>query len=50
MITISAARANNLDSQIKVAKMYQEGIGTEKNLDKSAYWLKKIKEKKSKKQ
>jgi TPR repeat protein len=24
--------------------MYQEGIGTKKNLEKSAYWLKKIEE------
>ena len=39
---------DNLDSQIKVAQMYQEGIGTEKNLEKSAYWLKKIEESKVK--
>jgi len=27
--------------------MYQEAIGTEKNLEKSAYWLKKIEESKA---
>ena len=45
---LKAARAGNLDSQIKVAQMYQEGTGTEKNLEKSAYWLKKIEESKVK--
>jgi hypothetical protein len=41
---LKAARNDNLDSQVKVAQMYQEGIGTKKNLEKSAYWLKKIEE------
>ena len=44
---IIAARSGNLDSQIKVAQIYQNGSGTEKNLEKSAYWLKKIEELKS---
>ena len=43
-----AARSGNLDSQIKVSQMYQEAIGTEKNLEKSVYWLKKIEESKAK--
>ena len=46
---IIAARRDNIDSQIKVAQMYQDGIGVEKDLEKSAYWLKKIEESKSKK-
>jgi TPR repeat protein len=37
-----AARKHNLDSQIKVAAMYRDGIGTEKNLEKSQYWLDQI--------
>ena len=41
-----AARRDNLDSQIKVAEMYKEGIGTDKDLDKSAYWLKRIEDSK----
>jgi len=45
---IKSARLNNVDSQIKVAEMYKEGIGTEKNLEKSTYWLKKIEESKAK--
>ena len=36
----------NLESQIKVAEMYKEGIGTDKDLDKSAYWLKRIEDSK----
>jgi hypothetical protein len=47
---ILAARRGNLDSQIKVAKMYKEGIGTEKDMSKSDYWLKKIEESKVKSQ
>lgn len=47
---IIAARRDNLDSQIKVAQMYQEGIGTDIDPDKSAYWLRKIDESKSKTQ
>ena len=41
-----AARRDNLESQIKVAEMYKEGIGTDKDLDKSAYWLKRIEDSK----
>ena len=41
-----AARRGYLESQIKVAEMYKEGIGTEKDLGKSAYWLKQIAESK----
>ncbi len=37
-----AARKLNLDSQIKVAEMYRDGIGTEKNLEKSQYWIDQI--------
>ena len=37
-----AARRDNLESQIKVADMYRDGIGTEMDLDKSAYWLERI--------
>jgi uncharacterized protein len=44
---IYAARQGNLESQIKVAEMYRKGIGTDKDLDKSDYWLKKIKEAKA---
>ena len=40
----------DLDSQIKVAKMYKEGIGTDKDISKSDYWLKKIEESKTKSQ
>ena len=40
---IFAARQGNLDSQIKVAEMYKQGIGTDQDLEKSAYWLSKIK-------
>jgi len=43
---ITAARRGYLESQIKVAEMYKEGIGTEKDLGKSAYWLKQIEESK----
>jgi len=39
---LMAARKHNLDSQIKVAAMYRDGIGTEKNLEKSQYWLDQI--------
>ena len=41
-----AARRGNLESQIKVAEMYKEGIGTDKDLDKSTYWLKRIEDSK----
>ena len=41
-----AARKDNLESQIKVANMYRDGIGTEIDLDKSAYWLKRIEDSK----
>ena len=41
-----AARRDNLESQIKVAEMYRDGIGTEKDLDKSAYWLTRIEDSK----
>ena len=41
-----AARRDNLESQIKVAEMYKEGIGTDKDLVKSAYWLKRIEDSK----
>ena len=41
-----AARRDNLESQVKVAEMYKEGIGTVKDLDKSAYWLKRIEDSK----
>ena len=41
-----AARRDNLESQIKVAEMYKEGIGTDKDLDKSTYWLKRIEDSK----
>ena len=41
-----AARRDNLESQIKVAEMYKVGIGTDKDLDKSAYWLKRIEDSK----
>ena len=41
-----AARRDNLESQIKVASMYRDGIGTEKDRDKSAYWLKRIEDSK----
>ena len=47
---IIAARRGNLDSQIKVAKMYKEGIGTEKDMSKSDYWLKQSEESKVKSQ
>jgi len=43
---LSAARKGNLDSQKKVAEMYKEGIGTEKNIEKSEYWLNQIEESK----
>jgi len=39
---IYAARQGNLESQIKVAEMYRNGVGTDKNLNKSGYWLNKI--------
>jgi TPR repeat protein len=42
----SDERRGNLDSQKKVAEMYKEGIGTEKNIEKSEYWLKQIEESK----
>jgi TPR repeat protein len=29
-----------------VADMYRDGIGTDKDLDKSAYWLKRIEDSK----
>ena len=32
------------ESQIKVADMYKNGIGTKKDLVKSAYWVKKVEE------
>ena len=41
-----AARRDNLESQIKLASMYRDGIGTDKDLDKSAYWLKRIEDSK----
>ncbi len=41
-----AARRDNIESQVKVAEMYKEGIGTLKDLDKSAYWLKRIEDSK----
>ena len=47
---IVAARRGNLDSQIKVAKMYKEGIGTDKDISKSDYWLIKIEESRTKNQ
>jgi uncharacterized protein len=45
---IFAARKGNLESQIKVAEMYKKGIGTSQDLEKSAYWLKKIEDSKAK--
>ena len=39
---IYAARQGNLESQIKVAEMYKTGSGTDQDLEKSSYWLKKI--------
>ena len=44
---IIAARKGSIESQIKVAEMYKEGIGTEKNIEKSLYWLNQIEESKS---
>jgi TPR repeat protein len=41
-----AARRDNLESQIRVADMYRDGIGTDKDLDKRAYWLKRIEDSK----
>ena len=46
----SDERKGNLDSQKKVAEMYKEGIGTDKDISKSDYWLKKIEESKTKRQ
>jgi hypothetical protein len=43
---IIAARKGSIESQIKVAEMFKEGIGTEKNIEKSEYWLKQIEESK----
>jgi hypothetical protein len=43
---IIAARKGGIESQIKVAEMYKIGIGTEKNIEKSEYWLKQIEESK----
>ena len=40
---LTAARMGNLDSQKRVAEMYKEGIGTEKNIEKSEYWLNQVK-------
>jgi TPR repeat protein len=45
---IYAARQGNLESQIKVAEMYKVGIGTDQDLEKSSYWLKKIEVSKAK--
>jgi len=45
---IFAARKGNLESQIKVAEMYKKGIGVDQDLEKSAYWLKKIEDSKAK--
>ena len=45
---IYAARQGNLESQIKVAKMYRLCIGTDQNLEKSDYWLKQIENSKAK--
>ena len=45
---IYAARQGNLESQIKVAKMYKTGIGVDQDLGKSSYWLKKIEASKAK--
>ena len=41
-----AARRDNLESQIRLADMYRDGIGTDKDLDKKAYWLKRIEDSK----
>ena len=41
---VIAARKGSIESQIKVAEMYKEGIGTEKNIEKSLYWLNQIEE------
>ena len=41
-----AARRDNLESQIRVADMYRDGIGTDMDLEKSSYWLKRIEDSK----
>ena len=45
---IYAARRDNLESQIKVSEMYKTGSGTDQDLEKSSYWLKKIEASKAK--
>ena len=41
-----AARRDNLESQIKIADMYRDGIGTDMDLEKSSYWIKRIEDSK----
>lgn len=43
MIIEEAAKAGNVQAQIKLAKMYAEGIGTEINLELAKFWNNKAK-------
>jgi hypothetical protein len=35
---LAAAEQGNMPSQIMIARMFEDGIGTEKNLQRAAYW------------
>jgi TPR repeat protein len=39
-----AAKGGNVDAQRSLAFLYEQGDGTEKNLENSIYWYKKAEE------
>ena len=42
VFSIAAARKGHIDSQRKVAEMYEQGSGVKKSVKKAKYWLEKL--------